>query len=197
MPEVRLATTADLPAVGRALARAFKDDPVFRYLAPRADRWDRRATGYFRADAANRMRLGHTYTTPTVQGAALWAPPGQWRAALPAIAREAPAALGLFGLGTVRALRLLARVEKVHPKEPEHWYLAVLGTDPDHQGKGVGSVLLAPVLERCDTEGVPAYLESSKEANVPFYARHGFELRDPIVVPDGPTIHPMWREPRG
>ena len=98
--------------------------------------------------------------------------------------------------GLVGALRYLARMEKHHPRQPEHWYLAVLGTDPDHQGKGIGSALLQPVLERCDLEEVPAYLESSKEANIAFYARHGFELRDPIETEGGPTLYPMWREPR-
>ena len=33
----------------------------------------------------------------------------------------------------------------------------VLGTDPDHQGRGLGSALMAPVLEHCDRDGVGAY----------------------------------------
>ena len=86
-------------------------------------------------------------------------------------------------------------MEKKHPREP-HWYLAVLGTDPQHQGKGHGSAVLEPVLDRCDLEGVPAYLESSKEANVPFYERHGFQVTDTHDFPKGPRIWLMWRDPR-
>ena len=41
---------------------------------------------------------------------------------------------------------------------------------------GARDEVLAPVLERCDAEGVPAYLESSKESNVSFYRRHGFDV---------------------
>ncbi len=63
----------------------------------------------------------------------------------------------------------------MHPHEP-HWYLATLGTAVEQQGKGVGGALLRPVLEHCDAEGLPCYLESSKERNVPFYRRHGFEV---------------------
>ncbi len=72
-----------------------------------------------------------------------------------------------------------------HPKE-RHWYLQMLGTEPDAQSKGLGSAILAPVLERCDREGERVYLESSKERNIPFYARHGFAVTEEIQVPAWP-----------
>jgi ribosomal protein S18 acetylase RimI-like enzyme len=86
-------------------------------------------------------------------------------------------------------------IERHHPVLP-HYYLSVIGTDPDQQGGGIGSALLAPVLSRCDSEGVAAYLESSKESNVGFYARHGFTVTDKVELPDGPPLWFMWREPR-
>ena len=103
----------------------------------------------------------------------------------------------LFRGGLVRAMRNLAAIEGAHPKEPEHWYLALLGTDPSHQGSGIGSALIAGVLERCDEQGIGAYLESSKEENVPFYARHGFDVVAELQMGDGPTMWRMWRDPRG
>jgi GNAT superfamily N-acetyltransferase len=87
-------------------------------------------------------------------------------------------------------------VEKVHPKE-EHYYLEALGTRQDMQSKGVGSAMIRHMLDRCDTEGMPAYLESSNPRNVPFYARHGFEKTGEIVAGKGaPTVTAMWRDPR-
>ena len=87
-------------------------------------------------------------------------------------------------------------MEKIHPTEP-HYYLEVLGTKQGLQGKGIGSAVMSDVLARCDGEGLPAYLESSNPRNIPFYARHGFEVRDLVPRPEGaPPLTPMWREPR-
>ena len=60
---------------------------------------------------------------------------------------------------------MLGETEKRHPRE-EHWYLEVLGTRPDRQGEGLGSALIRHGLERAEQDGLPAYLESSKESNV-------------------------------
>jgi ribosomal protein S18 acetylase RimI-like enzyme len=108
-----------------------------------------------------------------------------------------PQVVPIFGRKLFRALGVLATAERVHPREP-HYYLAVLGTEPAAQGKGVGSALLQPILERCDEEGTGAYLESSKESNIAFYARHGFEVMSELKLGRGrgPSIWPMWRNPR-
>jgi ribosomal protein S18 acetylase RimI-like enzyme len=87
-------------------------------------------------------------------------------------------------------------MERKHPKTPQHWYLAVLGTAPDAQGRGLGSAVLGPVLEQCDRDGVGAYLESSKERNIDFYARHGFRVLEELRLLRGPKMWKMWREPR-
>jgi len=196
MPDVRVATARDLPGMARSIARAFRDDPVWTHLVPPSEHWERRATRFFAADARHRLRHGAVYTSSGHEGGALWARPGHWRVTPASSLREMPAVIPLFGRNVLRALHFLAAMEKAHPRQPEHWYLATLGTDPDHQGKGIGSALMAPVLDRCDREGVPAYLESSKESNIAFYARHGFVERKPITHADGPTIFPMWRDPR-
>lgn len=126
----------------------------------------------------------------------MWAPPGHAVIPPSAILRNAPAMLNALGSQALRALRVLTHVEKLHPREP-HWYLGVLGTRTALQGKGIGSALLGPVLERCDVEGVPAYLESSKHSNIAFYNRQGFEVTGEIPLPfGGPVIWPMWRDPR-
>jgi hypothetical protein len=58
--------------------------------------------------------------------------------------------------------------------------------------------VLGPVLDICDREGLPAYLESSKERNVAFYRHHGFEVTGELSLPEGSVrLWLMWREPLG
>lgn len=91
---------------------------------------------------------------------------------------------------------MLREIERRHPKEP-HLYLAVLGTDPAHQGKGIGSSLIHEVLDDPSNVGEPAYLETETEENVAFYYRHGFEVIDEFDTPmGGPHIWLLWRDPR-
>ncbi len=194
--DVRLVTEATRADAARTLAAAFADDPVWRYLAPSSTRaWDRHAARLFAADLANRTRHGHVYVTDGMEAVAAWSPPDTWQATPRTLLRETPAALLLFGRRLPRALRFLSAMDRHHPTQP-HFYLAILGTAPEHQGQGFGHTVLRPVLDRCDREGLPAYLESSKEQNLAFYARHGFVESEPLVVLRGaPPVWPMWREP--
>lgn len=195
---VRLAGRDDVDAMAAALALAFHDDPVMCWLfgdvPPRPIRYLR---PFFAAEARRHLRHANVYTTPDQAGAAYWDPPGHWKTPPAHLVRSTPLLLrGLRGR-TLKALRGLTRMEAVHARQPpHHYYLAVLGTRPDRRGLGVGSALLAPVLDTCDREGVGAYLESSKATNVPYYERHGFTVVDEVELPGGPTVWPMWRDPR-
>jgi GNAT superfamily N-acetyltransferase len=194
---VRPATDADVDAMAVQLCRSFYDDPVMGYVFRNEGRRMAGMKAYF----ASQMRgdylpFGGCYTTDDHRGAAIWGPATK------------PLLTGVAGIANLvkvlpyvfthlrSTLQLISLVESLHPHEP-HWYLATLGTDPDSQGQGIGSALMRPVLDRCDAEGWPAYLESSKERNVPFYARHGFAVVREVPLPgNGPHIWTMWREPR-
>jgi ribosomal protein S18 acetylase RimI-like enzyme len=195
--EPRRATPEDVPALARMLTRAFLDDPVATWSCP-PERLRPKVLERFQATRLRQL-LEHSevWTTPELSSVALWAPPKLWKttprqdAALaramlrPRLLMRAPVIVaGLVG------------IERRHPHTPPHWYLAVLGTDPAAQGQGLGSAVLAPVLRECDADGVGAYLESSKERNVAFYARHGFRVTEELQLPRGPKMWAMWRDAR-
>jgi len=196
-PTVRQAGRADIEPLSLSLARAFHDDPVTTFIFP-TTRYEERLAGYFRTHLG-KIALAHglTYTTEGHHGGAIWLPPGAWQLTPMDLARTLPGTVRALGAKLPMALRNLVYIEKRHPKAP-HYYLATLGTHPDHQGKGIGSALLEPVLSRCDAEGMPAYLESSKEKNLAFYGRHGFEVTEELALPGGgPPLWLMWRRARG
>jgi ribosomal protein S18 acetylase RimI-like enzyme len=197
MSDVRKATMADVDGLATALASAFDDDPVFAFLFPQKDRAKTYKAFFARELAKHYLPNDETWTTDGLPGAAIWSPPGKWRQTNWDTIKSAPAFVRILGRRLPRALSALMQVEAAHPPG-EHYYLAVLGTEQASQGKGVGSALLAPVLERCDREGIGAYLESSKEKNLAFYARHGFEVTRelPLLKGKGPSVWLMWREPR-
>lgn len=78
----------------------------------------------------------------------------------------------------------------------DHFYLGVVATHPKHHGVGLGTAVLAPTLAEADSAGLPAYLETGTEANVGYYARHGFVVDAEVDLPDGPRIWWMRRPAR-
>lgn len=196
-PRVRLMNADDVNDVARSLAAAFDDDPVWDYLVPASpNRRGRLATIFSTMIRLQHLPQSVCYTDLECRGAALWDPPGHWKMTPSQLLRGSPSFIRGFGSNILTSVRTLSTVERLHPKSPPHYYLAVLGTHPDQQGKGIGSGLLQPVLATCDAQGIGAYLESSKESNIAFYARHGFTVTGEIHLPKGPTIWPMWRDPR-
>jgi ribosomal protein S18 acetylase RimI-like enzyme len=202
---VRPFVRADLTATVAALVRAFDDDPAMTWIFPDDQMRRRRLPGFFAATLRG-TSLRHEGTEVAVRrgpagdgqvlGAAIWLPPGTWRpslwrqlASLPGVALRLRSRLGAAGAFYGALVRL-------HPDRP-HWYLSGIGTDPPAQGTGVGGDLMRSRLVRCDAARLPAYLESSKERNVPFYERHGFRVTGELTIPGGgPTLWLMWREPQ-
>ena len=195
-PTIRRAIAADRRELADTLARAFHDDPVWTWLFPDEARRADRNLRVFAAYLRDGLKVGEVYTTPERSAAALWKPPGKWKLSNAALLRSLPDLLRAFGRRLPASLEIERKVEAVHPHEP-HWYLAMLGTDPVAQGQGIGGALITRITDRCDVEGLPAYLESSKQANVPYYERFGFRVTGETQLGhDGPTIWFMWREPQ-
>jgi ribosomal protein S18 acetylase RimI-like enzyme len=195
--DIRKLTAEDVPRIAQALARAFEEDPVmswiFRSDAERLTRLER-AFGLF----LRRIWLPQEecYAAERLFGAALWLPPDKWHLGVAAQIRMLPSMVAVTGQNLPRLFRALNLIEKKHPKTPSHYYLAVLGVEPELQGHGFGGALMQPVLTRCDRDGVAAYLESSKERNIVLYERHGFRVVEEVRLPQGgPPIWRMWREP--
>jgi GNAT superfamily N-acetyltransferase len=187
---VRKATRADLAHVTDTLALAFYDDPVLMWIVDDGPRREQLLPRFFGAIAGSYLAYDETYAGDEDVSAAVWAPPGAEDDA------DLPAALGeSVEEYAPRLSVVLGLMEATHPLEPLY-YLFLLGTRPGWQGRGLGSALMAPVLETCDRDGMPAYLEATSRRNKHFYLRYGYEVTDEIHLPGGPTMWCMWRSPR-
>lgn len=102
----------------------------------------------------------------------------------------------LVGDRLPEVLTMFGQIVNAHPDQP-HWYLAAVGTRVVAQGRGHGQRVLQPMLDRCDEQGLAAYLESSNPRNVPFYHRLGFEITGELYTPDDAAVMTlMERRPR-
>jgi ribosomal protein S18 acetylase RimI-like enzyme len=186
----------EVSAVFGALARAFEDDPVTAFLFPDVSSRIDRLLSFYRVTTPWLTEGGRFFTDAGLCGGAIWQAP---RPARVGAARTLLRLLrtGLVLRGRARAGLVLAQaIESTRVPQP-HWYLGILGTQPEDQGRGIGSELIEPILEVCDRAREIAYLESSKAANIPFYERHGFEVTAEIEVPRGPVLWSMVRQPQG
>jgi len=197
---VRAARRDESALLGEVLADAFAEDPVFAWLIPpHLPGRDNRMRTFFTSMSRAYLRRGKPcYLSGDASAAALWATPGAWAMPLSQVVLEAVPSGLAFRRRLLRALRTQQQIERLHAGQSRpHWYLGYLGTRRDRQGQGLGTQMLREVLAGLDTDGVPAYLESSNEHNLPLYERNGFRVVGELpALGHGPTIWRMWREPQ-
>lgn len=189
---IRTATTRDRERCLETLSLAFENDPPSRWIWRERQRYHEAFPRFAQAFGGGAVDLGVAHFYQGYSGVAFWLPPGS--------APDSEAVERLMRK-TVPEERMAAvfsifeEMEAFHPHEP-HWHLPLVGVHPARQGRGIGSVLLRQMLDQCDREQMPAYLEATSPRNVALYERLGFETLGRILVADCPMIVPMLRRPR-
>lgn len=175
------------------------DYPAFTSVYPDKRRRNKVLPHFFFATVRDAIPFGAVYAAiedGVALGVAVWLPPGAFpwsavrklRATWPFTRVWAADPKG-FRTFT----RLGANSELHHPKD-RHWSLEALGIRPEAQRKGLGTLLVQPILDRADSEGVYCYLETSNPANVAYYERFGFLVTTDLpLIPDGPPHFAMKR----
>jgi ribosomal protein S18 acetylase RimI-like enzyme len=194
--DVRFAVQDDLDDLTASLADAFRDDPMMTWIYPDAATRPEMLPAFMRVAIDIAFPHGHVYATAGNGAAALWSPPDVDLFDDDAVSKMFTLLGEQLGDRSADVGTGLMKITAEHPHDEPHFYLFVLGTASAHQSKGLGSALVSDVLERCDRQGMGAYLESSNIRNVPFYERHGFKVMSEIEVSDDFVARPMWRDPR-
>lgn len=194
----------EIPAAIDVLIDSFREDPLWRVDVQDHKDADRSHRAFFECPLRYGLTYGNVYASSSaLEGLAVWVP-GKladmsfWRMLRCGAIR---AALGM-DKESVRKLKILSDTVEPdrarHMKDRDYCYVMVIGVRTAHQGQGIGSRLMQTIMAQCDAAGQALYLETQTEANVPFYARHGFEVIECVMLP-GLEL-PMWemvREPKG
>lgn len=199
-----------LEPIALTVARSFADDPIWQWIYDLTDTLPiERAVGLARMLVADRAPADEMHGFRHFGAVALWKapvhcdpPPADETSSPAATSRRAARAAQYrkafaeqVGERMSTVAELGAAMAKSHPDEP-HWYLGILGTDPDRQNRGLGTRVLQAMHDRCDRTGVPSYLVSSNPRNYGFYRRHGYVEGETFRAADSPPLLPFWRSPR-
>jgi ribosomal protein S18 acetylase RimI-like enzyme len=188
--QIHKASNGDVARIASTLARAFFDDPVFRWTFPDDERRRGVLPGVFSIFTEAFEPYGETYLAGEASGAALWAPPGQ-----APVSDEFNERLAGAAEADERFFEIAELFDNRHPAG-SYYYLQFLGVDPERQGYGIGSAMLDYMLQRCEREGVRAYLDATSPRNKRLYERYGFRATGEFAPKGGPPLWAMWREPK-
>jgi len=188
---LRKATSADVATLADIYFSAFTVDSISLLCFPRKnqavyDWWFNMISEELSDSGANHLVV----TTPTsanpsqeeIVAWALWISPSP----TPASSISAPVTLPTWPAGCDILLanhffsNLIQSRKRIMNPRP-YWYLEIIATRPDCQGKGAAGKLLRWGLERADQQGVEAYLEASP-AGKPIYEHFGFKEVERLVV---------------
>ncbi len=183
-----------------ALARAFREDPYYTYILPDVPRRDRMMQWILEGVVRYGLLYGRVYTTPAVEGAAVWLGPKR-----PSIHLIGAMRTGLFLMPLIMSRKEMGRItrldragDRLHEQaiSGPHWFLIVLGVDPAYQGQGIGGALMQPMLEAAGRAGLACFLDTNNEKNLAFYGRHGFEITGrERPDPEGPYVWGFLKKP--
>jgi ribosomal protein S18 acetylase RimI-like enzyme len=178
----------DLERGTKLLVRAFHDDSLTHYFIPTCVNWEELAIKYF----AFRLRFGIMYgevyaTSPKMEGLAAWFAPRTSDMTNLRLMRAGGISLFRYlGKDSISRMNMVSKyaseLRNLHV-QGSHWHLFPIAVDPEFQGKGYSSALMRPMLARLQEEGLPCYLETQNESNVPLYEHFGFEVVHTDVIP--------------
>ena len=191
---------SDVPAAAGVLVSAFREYPLLGASYPEAVQREKVASFFFRLSLYYALRYGEAYATSSdLEAVAIWIHSDHYSVPLRKALRAVPLSvvLGFVRAGAARMKDASDYMDSAHGRLApfEHWYLQAIGVAPPYRGRGCASRLLRPMLARTDEDGLPCYLETLDEQNVPLYEHFGFKLIEKAGIPKtGFTNWAMLRE---
>lgn len=220
--QLRHATEADVPAIGRIGHDAFRGALSDRFFPPhlrRAEDPEGLVDGpqWRAARTLHRMKQGiptlvvvdvsEDGTQETVVGYTQWEPPHGYdvdeakleaeRAAIDAMDQKPPSSLDQAALD-----ELVSGIDKACEKalgkdaHKDMWYVLILAVDPSHHRRGVGKMLLQWGLDQARSKGQDVFLAATEVGKF-LYTSAGFkDLEDTYEVIGLKHTTMVWEAPK-
>ncbi len=184
----------DIHAAARVTARAFRNNPAMVAILQRTEAQRQHLLEVFgRTLFSIYQKQGNCYVAcdgGEICAAMMTLPwqktPLPWTSEL----NIGMTSLRVGGLSTTSRFAKIDRFVKTrHPSQPHH-YLYMLATDPEHQRRGYGSLLLDHLAQELNDHEI--YLETDEPDNLLFYQKNGFEVLGDAPSPIGASPFPIW-----
>jgi len=188
------ARSQDKVLVTAMLAQCFDDNKSVNYIIPQGRHRTKKILRLMEYSFDYCRLFGEVYLSDDKQGCALIVYPGKAKTTFRSARLDLRLIFQCVGLSNLRkVLQREAAIKKLHPREA-FCYLWFIGVSPTAQRKGIGGTLLRELLNQCDQDGLPVYLETSVDRNVPWYEQSGFTVYDKLDL--GYTLYCMKRGAR-
>jgi len=161
------------------LSRAFSNDPYYHYIMPDDLKRMDQTRWWMTILLRYTLKYGTIYYTDDHKGIAMWLGPEK-----PMVDDIKILSMGLikylYKVGVKDFFRLLGingQWDREHKKlGKKHYYLMVIGVEPEFQQRGIGSSLMRAGLKKADDDKLECFLETVTPQDVRFYQKHYFEV---------------------
>jgi ribosomal protein S18 acetylase RimI-like enzyme len=195
--EIRGILPGDIEAAAELLARAFQDDPGALIVEPDPTLREHATRTLFAPVVRQAAPLGRVLVAVAadgpIVGIATFVPPGhETDSDEEMIAAGLLEAVAAVPEAAARMGPMVGYLEDQHARaiDGPHARLGFFGVEPERQGSGIGSRLIAAGHATIDAHGERCYLETFTTKDVAFYEKRGYRVVIDGVVPG--TRTPVW-----
>jgi ribosomal protein S18 acetylase RimI-like enzyme len=171
------ASRSDKHLVVQILTEAFQGEPQIEWIVAPVDKdRERRLQVLMEYAFETGLSQGQVYLTDDRKGVAIWKTPPKRSFSVHDLLTQLKFILAMGLPRLKRLIQMEKYVEQQHPSQRQYLYLWFLAVKPGHQGKGLASELLNPLLEEASQKDLPVLLETSVKKNISLYRHKGFEV---------------------
>ncbi|MGE9310008.1 GNAT family N-acetyltransferase [Niabella sp. CJ426] len=170
------ATGSNKALIVDILTKAFDNNKSVNYIIKQDERRIERIRELSSYSFEICLRFGEIFISEDKTACALILLPDKKRTTAGSVISDLRLIIKAMGLSNLsKALKREKAIKKVHPPGLLYhiWYI---GVEPQHQGKGTGSLLLKDLIARAGNLNRIPVLETSAKNNIPWYQKHGFTI---------------------